>query len=100
MCLVPDLLLPVENLRPTFNATHIQFKWEPPPVLEGIELRYKIYLLREGVVIINETVNRTSVVVRFNCPCQPSFFAVTPVAGLLVGEERVISPNCTKGLFL
>ena len=96
---VADFLQAVKNLRPAFNATHIQFKWEPPPVLEGIKLRYKIHLFREGVVIVNDTVNRTNYVVGFNCPCQPSCFVVTPIAGLLVGEEQVISPgpNCTEG---
>ena len=64
-----------------------------------VRRRYKIHLFREGVVIVSRTVNRTNYVVGFNCPCQPSCFAVTPIAGLLEGKEQVISPgsSCTEG---
>ena len=97
MYLNTDFLQPVENLKATLNATHINFNWQGPPVLPGVKLKYNIHLYREGVIVFNETVTQTLFVVPFSCPCQPSYFGVTPVAGLLVGEEQGLSPNCTNG---
>ena len=97
MCLDTDFLQPVENLKANFNATHIRFQWQGPPVLPGVKLRYHVHLFREGTIVFNETVTQNFFIVSFNCPCQPSCFEVTPVAGVLVGEKHALTPNCTDG---
>ena len=106
MCIVIIMIIiiigslqPVNDLKVSRNATHLNFKWRPPPVLDGIQVNYSLQLFHEDSILINQTVTQTHFSILSVCPpCLSSKFSVTPLAGQLRGAAKYITrPVCTKG---